>query len=75
MSRYRLVYVDPRIHRRLKALAVRHGRSMGAFVGDLVEREWVEAGNPWLEAPGLEMQQRALGEPWGDPALDVYGEA
>jgi hypothetical protein len=30
--------------------------------------------NPWLLPAGLRIQQQALQEVWGDPALDVYDD-
>ena len=45
---------------------------MGELVEELVEREAEEVENPWLSPTGLGIQEKALDELWGDPALDVY---
>ena len=72
MPRDKMLYVSEVAHRRLKILAARRNRSMGELVEELVEREAEELENPWLSAPGLAMQEKALDEVWGDPAMDVY---
>ena len=74
MPRDKMVYVSESAHRLLKILAARRGRSMGELVEELVEREAEELRNPWLTPPGLRVQEMALEEVWGDPALDVYDE-
>ena len=74
MPRDKMVYVSESAHRLLKILAARRGRSMGELVEELVEREAEELKNPWLTPPGLRVQEKALKEVWGDPALDVYDE-
>ena len=56
----KIVYVSDQTHRRLKLLAARRGRTMGAVVEELVEQEATELGNAWTSAEGLSVQQRAL---------------
>jgi predicted DNA-binding protein len=68
----KIVYVSDQTHRRLKLLAARRGRTMGAVVEELVEQETAELGNAWTSPDGLAVQQRALESIWNDPALDVY---
>ena len=72
MSTVKLVYVSDRTHRRLKLLAARRGRTMGALVEELVEQEAAELGNVWTSSEGLAIQQVALAKVWEDPSLDVY---
>jgi hypothetical protein len=48
---------------------------MGQTVEDLVAEELAELANPWTSPEGLWLQQKALGEVWDDPALDVYKDA
>lgn len=74
MSRNKMVYVSDSAHRLLKILAARRGRSMGELVEELLEQEAEELRNPWLTPPGLRVQEKALEEAWGDPALDIYDE-
>ena len=74
MSRTKMVYVSDDTHRRLKILAARRNRSMGELVEEMVEGEAEEIDNPWLSPAGLGLQQQALHEVWGDPALDVYDD-
>ncbi|MBI4544856.1 MAG: hypothetical protein HY703_06665 [Gemmatimonadetes bacterium] len=74
MARGKMVYVSAAAHRRLKILAARRNRPMGELVEELVEREAEEIENPWLSPVGLGLQERALAEAWGDPALDVYDD-
>lgn len=69
-----MVYVSEGTHRRLKVLAARRNRSMGELVEELVANEAEELENPWLSPAGLRIQQKALQEVWGDPALDVYDD-
>jgi hypothetical protein len=45
---------------------------MGQVVEELIAREAEELENLWLTPAGLAIQQKALEEVWGDPALDVY---
>ena len=72
MSTTRIVYVSDQTHRRLKQLAARRGRTMGALVEELVEQEAAELGNVWTSPEGLLVQQGALAKVWEDPSLDVY---
>jgi predicted DNA-binding protein len=72
MSTTRIVYVSDQTHRRLKQLAARRGRTMGAIVEELVEQEAADLGNVWTTPEGLLVQQGALGKVWEDPSLDVY---
>lgn len=72
MARGKMVYLSERAHQRLKILAAQRGSSMGQLVEEWVEREAADLANPWLTAEGLSLQERALSEVWGDPALDVY---
>ena len=72
MARSKTLYVSEATHRRLKVLAARRNRSMGDVVEELVDREAEELDNAWLTPAGLGMQEEALKEVWGDPALDVY---
>ncbi|HEY5618616.1 MAG TPA: hypothetical protein VIK60_11790 [Vicinamibacterales bacterium] len=72
MSTVKIVYVADQTHRRLKLLAARRGRTMGALIEELVEREAAELGNVWTSAEGLAVQQEALAKVWEDPSLDVY---
>ncbi|MGH9256272.1 MAG: hypothetical protein ACRD3C_17075 [Vicinamibacterales bacterium] len=65
MSMVRIVYVSDRAHRRLKQLAARRGRTMGALVEELVEA--AELGNVWIGPEGLLVQQGALAKTWEDP--------
>lgn len=74
MSTVRIVYVSDRTHRRLKLLAARRRRTMGALVEELVEQEAADLGNLWTSPEGLAVQQQALAAMWEDPALDVYNE-
>ncbi len=74
MVRDKMVYISEAAHRRLKILAARRSRSMGQVVEELVEREAEELENPWLTPPGLRVQEKAMHEVWGDPALDVYDD-
>lgn len=69
-----MIYVSEAAHRRLKILAARRSRPMGQLVEELVEREAEDLANPWLTPEGLRLQEKVLGEVWGDPALDVYDE-
>ena len=72
MARNKMLYVSEVAHRRLKILAARRNRPMGELIEELVEREAEELENAWLTPAGLSVQAKALGEVWGDPALDVY---
>ena len=74
MPREKTVYVSETAHRRLKILAARRNRSMGELLEEMVEREAEEFENPWLTPAGLRIQEKALHELWGDPALDVYDD-
>jgi len=71
----KMIYVSEAAHQRLKLLAARKNRPMGRVVEDLVERETEDLTNPWLTPAGLRLQERMLGEVWGDPALDIYNDA
>lgn len=74
MARDKMVYVSATAHRRLKILAARRNSSMGQVVEELVKREAEEFENPWLTPSGLRVQEKALGESWGDPELDIYND-
>jgi len=74
VPREKTVYVSETAHRRLKILAARRNRSMGELLEEMVEREAEEFENPWLTPAGLRIQEKALHELWGDPALDVYDD-
>lgn len=71
MARSKTVYVSEATHRRLEILAARRNRSMGAVIGELVEREAEEWENVWLSPAGLGMQEHWLRAVWADPALHV----
>lgn len=72
ISMQKIVYVSDQTHRRLKVLAARRGRTMGALVDELVEQEAAELGNIWTSPEGLAVQQATLAQVWEDPSLDVY---
>jgi predicted DNA-binding protein len=72
--RGKTIYISGEAHRRLKVLAARRGRTMGAVVGELVQQELAELANLWTGPEGLWLQQKALAEVWDDPALDVYND-
>jgi hypothetical protein len=74
MPREKTVYVSEAAHRRLKILAARRNRSIGDLLEEMVEREAEEFENPWLTPSGLRVQETALTEVWGDPALDVHDD-
>jgi hypothetical protein len=72
MARQKMIYVTERAHQRLKILAARQDRPMGEVVEELVDREIDDLSSPWFSAEGMSLQEKALRDAWGDPALDVY---
>jgi len=72
MPRPKMIYLTAETHQRLKLLAARRSRTMGAIVAEMVERELAEMAGPWTGPEGLLLQQQMLAQAWSDPALDVY---
>jgi acetoacetate decarboxylase len=72
MPRPKMIYLTAETHQRLKLLAARRSRTMGAIVAEMVERELADVAGPWTGPDGLLLQQQMLAQAWSDPALDVY---
>jgi len=72
MPRPKMIYLTAEAHQRLKLLAARRSRTMGAIVEEMVERELADVAGPWTGPDGLLLQQQVLAQAWSDPALDVY---
>jgi len=72
MPRPKMIYLTAETHQRLKLLAARRSRTMGAIVEEMVERELADVAGPWTGPDGLLLQQQMLAQVWSDPALDVY---
>lgn len=75
MIKPKMVYVSEAAHRRLKLLAARRNRPMGALIEEIVDREIEDSGGIWTGPEGLALQEEALTKAWDDPSLDVYDDA